>query len=249
VNDWYQKYHDKGLVVIGVHTPEFSFEKNLENVKDAVQRNKILYPVALDNQFTTWINFDNHYWPAHYLINQKGEVVYQHFGEGDYDVAENNIRFLLGINELTHLNKPQSGPLFLAQTPETYLGYERADVYLSPTLIKDKPFQYHDSTQLAANSWSLTGLWRVNADSITALEANAALKIHFKARKVFMVMGNSTTQPINVKVFLNGGAKEDIVVDKYSIYEVVTQAKFSSGYLDVRVTEPGIKIYTVTFGN
>ena len=97
LSNWYQLYRDRGFVLIGVHTPEFDFEKKYHNVKDAVLKYKILYPIALDNNFTTWKNFRNHYWPALYLINQDGVVVYTHFGEGSYDVTESNIRMLLGI--------------------------------------------------------------------------------------------------------------------------------------------------------
>jgi thiol-disulfide isomerase/thioredoxin len=97
VVEWYAKYHDAGLVVIGVHSPEFDFEKTRSNVQEAVQQDGILYPVAQDNQFETWRNYNNSYWPAQYLIDKQGNVVYQHFGEGDYDITENNIRFLLGM--------------------------------------------------------------------------------------------------------------------------------------------------------
>ncbi|MGC1183043.1 cytochrome c biogenesis protein DipZ [Legionella sp.] len=249
VKYWYNHYHDKGLVVIGIHTPEFNFEANPENVRAAVQREGILYPVALDNNYLTWINFNNHYWPAHYLINKKGEVVYEHFGEGNYEIMENNIRYLLGINKLTILNSKKSSPIAYSQTPETYLGYERADVRLSPSFIENKAFRYHFSSLLPVNAWSLEGLWQVNADSILATEANAVLKIHFKAKKVFFVMGNNTTKPIQVKVRLNSVAEKSLLVDNYSIYEAVSQRQFSSGYLEIIATEPGIKIYTVTFGN
>jgi cytochrome c biogenesis protein CcdA/thiol-disulfide isomerase/thioredoxin len=246
---WYNRYHDKGLVIIGVHTPEFDFEKDVGNVRAAVQRDDILYPVALDNQYDTWINFKNHYWPAHYLINKKGEVVYEHFGEGDYDVTENNIRYLLGINELTTLKNGSVQTVHTSQTPETYLGYERADPDFSPKLIKNKVFQYQFPLQLVENSWALDGAWQVNADSITAAKASAALKIHFNARKVFLVMGTSTGKAIKVNVVLNHNLVKSILVDKYSIYEALTQAQFSSGDLEIIATEPGIKIYTFTFGS
>lgn len=97
LNDWYQKYHDKGFEIIGVHSPEFEFEHDFNNVKNAVYQDEILYPVALDNQFATWQAYKNHYWPARYLINKNGDIVYVHFGEGDYDTTENNIQYLLNI--------------------------------------------------------------------------------------------------------------------------------------------------------
>ncbi len=249
IKSWYSRYHDKGLIIIGVHTPEFDFEKDVVNVRAAVQLNVILYPVALDNQYSTWINFKNHYWPAHYLINKKGEVVYEHFGEGDYDITENNIRYLLGINELTILKNEPMQTVRASQTPETYLGYERANPNFSPKLIKDKIVQYQFPSQLAENSWALDGLWQANADSVTAIKTMAALKIHFNARKVFLVMGTSTGKAIKVDVMFNHSLVKSILVDKYSIYEALSQAQFSSGDLEIIAREPGVKIYTFTFGS
>jgi cytochrome c biogenesis protein CcdA/thiol-disulfide isomerase/thioredoxin len=260
LKDWYNKYHNKGLVIIGVHTPEFDFEKNLDNVQRAVKHEGILYPVALDNQFLTWRNFNNLYWPAHYLINKQGNVVYQHFGEGDYNVTENNIRFLLGINELSRPTTLTKEPYSYTQTPETYLGYARADPNFSPSLIQDQVAHYNFPSELPINAWGLQGAWQVRSDKIIAAEANAALKIHFNARKVFIVMGNSNPkQPISVKLLLNGeqlisGKGKDvhdsqILVDKHSIYEVVQLRQFASGILQATMSEPGVEVYTITFGS
>lgn len=255
LNDWYKHYHDKGLVIIGIHTPEFDFEKNVDNVKAAVKRYGILYPVALDNQFMTWRNYKNHYWPAHYLINKKGDVVYKRFGEGEYEVMENNIRFLLGIKDLSTIRSLKESSVSIAQTPETYLGYAKAYSYYSPELIKDKTTRYHFSDKLSANAWGLDGLWQVNAENIVAQETNTAIKIHFNARKVYAVMGNSTAKPIKVKVVLTdeqSGKKlqeSSILVDKYSIYELISEKKFISGYLQIIASEPGVKVYTFTFGS
>lgn len=258
LKNWYNQYHSRGLVIIGIHTPEFAFEKNEDNVKNAVLRDGILYPVALDNQFATWRNFANRYWPAHYLINKKGDVVYTFFGEGDYDVTENNIRYLLGIDELTTASATQNESHAYFQTAETYLGYIRADSYLSPALVQDKTTQYIFPNTLDPNHWALQGSWYVAPDKIIATEANAALKIHFNARKVFIVMGNKSGQPIKVKVLLNdkplttdSGAdvqKSTILVDKYSIYEVVTLNKSANKTVQLSPSTPGLEIYTFTFG-
>ncbi|KTD55535.1 cytochrome C biogenesis protein [Legionella santicrucis] len=254
VKDWYKRYHKQGLVIIGVHTPEFDFEKKLSNVEAAVKLYGILYPVALDNQYVTWNNYENHYWPAHYLINKKGDVVYKHFGEGDYDITENNIRFLLGVKDLTTFEASQDNAVSFTQTPETYLGYARADSSYSPKLIKDKTTLYHFSPKLSANAWSLEGLWQVHKEYISAEEANAALKIHFNARKVYAVMGNSTAKPIHIKVILSDSKgkkinESSLLIDKDSIYPLVAQKQFTSGYVQIIVDEPGIQFYTFTFGN
>ncbi|MBI3440378.1 MAG: cytochrome c biogenesis protein DipZ, partial [Proteobacteria bacterium] len=124
ITEWDKKYRDKGLVIVGMHSPEFEFEKKAENVTAAIAAHGIHYPVALDNSLSTWINFSNNYWPAHYLIDREGRVVYTHFGEGEYDVTENNIRFLLGLKDKTPV-KPGAIDNSI-QTPETYLGYARS---------------------------------------------------------------------------------------------------------------------------
>ncbi|KTD31870.1 MULTISPECIES: cytochrome c biogenesis protein DipZ [Legionella] len=260
LKEWYQKYRDRGLVIIGIHSPEFAFEKNLNNVESAVKRNGILYPVALDNQFTTWRNYNNHYWPAHYLIDQQGEVVYQHYGEEAYETTENNIRFLLGIDKLPQEQLTMTRRLYSSlETPETYLGYARANRSLSPYLVHDKIAQYSFPTQLPLNAWALQGAWQVSEDKIIAGAANASLEIHFNARKVFMVMSNPTGKPIKIQVLLNGKAlledagkdvnKGNILVGKDSIYEVVVNKQFTSGLLQIITSEPGVEIYTFTFGS
>lgn len=260
LKNWYYNYHDKGLVIIGVHSPEFDFEKNLDNVKNAVKRNGIQYPVALDNQFVTWRNFNNHYWPAHYLINKEGDVVYNHLGEGDYEITENNIRFLLGIGGLAMPTEASTDHPSLAETPETYLGYARADRNASPyPLIHDKPAQYSFPEQFPSNSWGLQGLWQVMPDKIISMQANAAIKIQFNARKVFVVMGNTSSKPIQVKLLLDGRMittekgkdviNSSINVNKHSIYELVVLPHFADGLLQITATEPGLAIYTFTFGS
>lgn len=258
LKDWYRKYHDKGLLIIGIHSPEFDFEKNLANVESAVQRNGILYPVALDNHFVTWTNFANHFWPAHYLIDKKGQVVYKHFGEGDYAITENNIRYLLGIKDLqADMGTPEELQS-LSQSPETYLGYGRADTQLSPATIHDKTSKY-SSSQLPLNSWGLDGFWHISFDSIISAQDNAAIKIHFNARKVFAVMGNTSGKPISVNLLFNGKPltinkgknviNSTVIVDGFRLYELMAADKSIQGVLQLRPTKPGVKLYTFTFGS
>lgn len=257
LKDWYTKYHDKGLIIIGVHAPEFEFEKNENNVKNAVEKNGILYPVALDNHFTTWQNYQNRYWPAHYLIDKQGFVVYQHFGEGEYDVTENNIRYLLGMKAE---NLAKSRESYNAnETPETYLGIARADRYSSSEkIMEDLAAEYTYPTELADDHWALKGSWKIERDQIITAAAGAAIKIHFNATKVYIVMGNSTGQPIKVDLLLNGESiisekgkdvqNSSIIVDRQRLYTALELKHFSSGILQLTSTAPGLEIYTFTFG-
>ncbi|OAI49448.1 cytochrome C biogenesis protein [Gammaproteobacteria bacterium SCGC AG-212-F23] len=258
LNDWYHKYHDKGFIIIGIHSPEFAFEKNLANVKSAVAQDGIQYPVALDNQFVTWRNFNNQYWPAHYLIDKNGFVVYTHFGEGEYDITENNIRYLLGMGKTTSTITAEtaaSGYL----TPETYLGYARAEHFASSeTVTKDQSATYTFPNELSLHDWALQGRWTIMADKIVADQENAAIEIHFHARKVFIVMGNASDNSMNVKLLLNGKMilsekgkdviNSSITIKRHTLYEAIVLPEPGDGILQMIASAPGLEMYTFTFG-
>jgi len=259
LNDWYKKYHNQGLVIVGVHAPEFAFEHDLNNVKAAVLNDGVHYPVALDNQFGTWQAYQNRYWPAHYLINKQGYVVYQHFGEGEYATTENNIRYLLGLNATNATSQFGQEEPSLSQTPETYFGYARAARFMSPeTMARDQVEQYTFPAELAADQWALQGAWTVTADKVTAEQAGAALKMHFNAGKVYVVMGNATSKPITVSVTLNGETLlhdngNDVVngrvtVKHYALYALVNFKQARDAILQLKTESPGLSVYTFTFG-
>src|SRR5579883_1114338 len=243
---WYDSYHKDGLVIIGVHTPEFDFEKNPDNVEKAVQNFGIKYPVALDNQFVTWRNFQNRYWPAHYLIDKEGRVVYVHFGEGNYAETENNIRFLLGM---TASKLSGENEVIAPETPETYLGYARMENYASPeTISYNKPASYTYPERLAENQWALKGEWNVKSQNIQSTAINASLKIHFHAQKVFIVMGSATGLSIPVKIILNDKLIKTLSVKDHILYDAVSLPESSEGVLEVISETPGLEVYTFTFG-
>jgi thiol-disulfide isomerase/thioredoxin len=232
---WDQTYRDKGLEIIGVHSPEFEFEKNASNVQQALKAQHIAYPVALDSQLDTWTNFNNHYWPASYLIDREGRIVYVHYGEGNDDVTEHNIRFLLGLKNHPVISKE---PTFnRIQTPETYLGSARA-----MNLARD-------ADTLSLNEWALLGKWQIEDERIVAEEANAALRFNFIAAKVFLVMGAPKDKPIKVNIILNGKPAGEIMVNEYKLYTVINQPVSTQGLLEIRVDSPGLEAYAFTFGN
>lgn len=247
LKSWYEKYHNLGLIIIGIHSPEFDFEKKPTNVKKAITSFGIKYPVALDNNFVTWRNFDNSYWPAHFLVDKNGNVVYQHFGEGKYDETENNIRALLGMNAVTI---PQKKSPLNFQTPETYFGYERANrnsSLESQAYNQNKKYTYPES--LSADAWALNGDWTIEGQRIIANEANASIKINFRAAKVYAVMGSESNQPITVRVYLNGKPApiSSIVVENHTLYTVIDEKNHINGLLELIATTPGLEMYTFTF--
>ena len=257
LKDWYAKYHDKGFEIIGIQAPEFEFEKNLDNVKNAVKKFGITYPIALDNQFVTWRNYNNSYWPAHYLINKTGQVVYQSFGEGEYDTTENNIRYLLGITGNVTTIAPTE-KYVAAVTPETYLGYSRAANFSNTQVVlQGSVTHYQYPGVLPLNGWALQGDWIVSADKIVAASAGASIKLHFYAGKVFAVMGVAT-QPVKVKLLLNGellveNKGEDVLnseinVAKNQLYSLVQFKQVSEGIVEITAATSGLEMYTFTFG-
>ncbi|MFZ4763089.1 MAG: cytochrome c biogenesis protein DipZ [Alphaproteobacteria bacterium] len=244
---WDKKYRNDGLVIIGIHAPEFAFEKQQQNVEAAIKKHGIDYPVALDNQFSTWKNFSNRYWPAHYLINAQGQVVYTHAGEGNYNIMEHNIQYLLGVNKAPEYQSPHQS--HDQQTPETYLGYDRS-AHIDPqtTIKRNQIANYSYPNLLPNHHWALQGKWLVGEDNITAMEKNAGLRLHFTAQKVFLVLGSKNNRPITVHVSLNGEKKPDITVSKHDVYLLTEQTDMINGTLEIKAEEEGLEAYAFTFG-
>lgn len=196
ITEWYTSYKDKGLEIIGVHTPEFAFEKDESHVQDAVKRFNITYPVALDNDYQTWRAYNNLYWPAHYLINQQGIIVKTHFGEGNYVEMEDALRALLNLPPCQKTEECASTkPL----TPETYLGFERGDKYHSSLHIQQNKSTYYTSTKdLDADQVSLSGQWTVRSDCIHSDNNTNELSLNFMATHVYLVMKSDKPQLITL---------------------------------------------------
>ncbi len=259
ITDWDRKYRAQGLEIVGVHSPEFEFEKKIDNVKAALVQHGIRYPVALDNDLSTWDNFENLYWPAHYLIDRDGKVVYTHFGEGEYDVTENNIRYLLGLKSKAETIQAEGPGIAPDQTPETYLGYARAESFGGkPAVAHGTERAYRLPDSLAKGQWALGGKWRVEAEKIVAGEKGAALRLDFKARKVFLVLGTATGKPAHASIRLNGeavgpNAGKDapggaLTIERNTLYELIDQKTPKNGALEIQSDSPGLEAYAFTFG-
>lgn len=255
---WSSEFSSQDFIILGIHTPEFEFEKDLNNVQQAIEKNHISYPIALDNQYITWRNFKNRYWPAHYLIDAQGNVVYIHYGEGDYDVMEHNIRYLLGKPDISYTQTTTLKSASLLNTPETYLGYERAVTFSSPEpIVQDKVGSYTFPTSLRPHQWALQGNWRILPDKIISAGSNATIQLSFYAKNVYIVMGNSTKQAISVDILLNGKPIQTqagtdtqhskVIVDQHTLYHIVNFQHAGYGTLQLKAGA-GLEIYTFTFG-
>lgn len=258
ITKWDQTYRDKGLIIIGIHAPEFEFEKNADNVQNAIKRNNVKYPVALDNNLDTWRAFQNKYWPAHYLIDKDGNVVYTHFGEGNYDKTENNIRYLLGLDAKNEKTQEQATYSY-SQTPETYLGSLRAENFSNPKKLINATSEFKLPQSLPADNWALSGRWKIDSQKITSQESNAKLQLNFTSKKVFLVLGTQSSKPIIATVKLNGiilkkFAGKDVVngkieVSGHRLYELINQDSVKNGLLEITSSEEGLEAYAFTFGS
>jgi cytochrome c biogenesis protein CcdA/thiol-disulfide isomerase/thioredoxin len=245
LRDWYARYHSKGLVIVGVHTPEFDFEHDLGNVRAAVHRLGIRYPVALDNGYGTWNAYSNQYWPAEYLIDQSGHVRHAHFGEGDYDKTEHLIRLLLragGDARLPTAGRDVDRTPQGIRTPETYLGFTRLDRFDSDRLVVQRPYDFRLPESLPRDHWAYGGTWTVDSEhSISGQDAR--LQLNYYARKVYVVLGGKGV----VTVVVDGKQRRLVHVDGSRLYTVVSQRDVGDGKLDLYFS-PGISAYSFTFG-
>jgi thiol-disulfide isomerase/thioredoxin len=245
LRDWYARYHSKGLVIVGVHTPEFDFEHDLGNVRAAVHRLGIRYPVALDNGYGTWNAYSNQYWPAEYLIDQSGHVRHAHFGEGDYDKTEHLLRLLLragGDARLPTAGRDVDRTPQGIRTPETYLGFTRLDRFDSDRLVVQRPYDFRLPESLPRDHWAYGGTWTVDSEhSISGQDAR--LQLNYYARKVYVVLGGKGV----VTVVVDGKQRRLVHVDGSRLYTVVSQRDVGDGKLDLYFS-PGISAYSFTFG-
>jgi cytochrome c biogenesis protein CcdA/thiol-disulfide isomerase/thioredoxin len=273
VNGWYEKYKDHGLVVLGVHAPEFAFEKDPGNVRRAVAELHIAYPVALDNNYVIWQEFNNQYWPAHYFIDSQGRIRAHHFGEGNYDESEQTLRRLLieaGNVDLPRAGIDSAGAMGVQaapdaahdQSPETYVGYQRAENFASTGgLAPDRPKLYAAPDSLALNHWALAGSWSVDPEKAVLGVAPGKIVFRFFARDLHLVMGpGSSAKPVRYRVLLDGGAPAanhgaDIdaggqgVIREQRLYQLIRQSgDVREHVFSIEFLDGGVQAFSFTFG-
>lgn len=271
VHAWADKYKDHGLVVIGVHAPEFAFEKDPQNVSKAIKDLGVDYPVALDNNYAIWKGFNNEYWPAHYFIDPQGHIRHHHFGEGEYEQSEDVIRQLL--TEAGQKNLPggyvqpgaegaeAAGSGDAMRSPETYVGYARAENFAGGQVAHDDVWTYHAPKALMTNQWALDGRWTVRDESARLDGANGGIVYRFRGRDLHLVLGpGHDGKPVRFRVTIDGktpGADHGMdtdadgngTVSSQRLYQLVRQAN-GTGERTFEITflDPGVQAYAFTFG-
>jgi cytochrome c biogenesis protein CcdA/thiol-disulfide isomerase/thioredoxin len=271
VHAWADKYKDHGLVVIGVHAPEFAFEKDPQNVSKAIKDLGVDYPVALDNNYAIWKGFNNEYWPAHYFIDTQGRIRHHHFGEGEYAQSEDVIRQLL--TEAGQKNLPggyvqpgargaeAAGSGDAMRSPETYVGYARAENFAGGQVAHDDAWSYRAPASLMTNQWALNGRWTVRDESAGLDAANGSIVYRFRGRDLHLVLGPAhDDKPVRFRVTIDGkapGADHGMDTDadgngtvtSQRLYQLVRQAN-GTGERTFEITflDPGVQAYAFTFG-
>ena len=271
VRAWADKYGDKGLVVIGVHSPEFAFEKKIDNVRRATKEIRVQYPVAVDSDYAIWRAFDNEYWPALYFVDTQGRIRHHQFGEGDYEQSETVIKQLLaeagasgidgGMVSVTGEGPEAAADWDDLRSPENYVGYERTENFASPGgPVRDKPHAYATPAHLSLNQWALSGDWTIKKDATQLNDATGQLTYRFHARDLHLVMGPSVGKRVRFRVLIDGhvpGAAHGADVDEQGygtmseqrMYQLIRQPKpigdrdFTINFLD-----PGAEAFCFTFG-
>lgn len=269
---WTKKYKAHGLLVIGVHTPEFAFEHDIENVRRAVQEMHIEYPVAIDNDYAIWDAFDNHYWPALYVVDAQGQIRHHHFGEGAYQRSEPVVQRLLadaGVVGIGHdlaavdaHGAEVAADLGSLQSAETYLGYGRGEHFASSSgAIPDRRNIYTLPTQLQLNQWGLSGEWTVGEQAARLHQAGGRIVFRFHARDLNLVMGPAwRSAPMRMHVRIDGlapGAAHGIDVDEHGngtvseqrLYQLIRQSQpIADRTFEVEFLDPGVEVFVFTFG-
>jgi thiol-disulfide isomerase/thioredoxin len=272
VRAWAEKYKDQGLVVIGVHTPEFAFEKNLENVRRETKNIGVAYPVAVDNDYVIWRAFNNNYWPALYFVDAEGRVRHHKFGEGDYEQSEKIIQQLLaeagsrdverGVVEVEGRGAEAAADWGSLRSPENYVGYGRTENFASPGgVAKDQHRVYAAPARLKLNQWALSGDWTIGKQATGLNKGGGKIVYRFHARDLHLVMGPSAPgRSVRFRVTIDGkppGPAHGLDVDAEGngsvtaqrLYQLIRQPKpIADRLFEVEFLDPGVEAFAFTFG-
>jgi thiol-disulfide isomerase/thioredoxin len=265
VRAWSEAYQDDGLVVIGVHTPEFSFEHEPERVRQAVQERGIDYPVALDNDYAIWNAFDNHYWPALYFVDTDGIIRDQHFGEGRYEQSERVIQRLLGARRplipVEGRGVEAAADWDHLRTPETYLGHPRTAPFALPVgAALDRSRGYQLPERIPLNQWALAGQWTIGPESVVLDQGGGGIAFGFQARDAHLVLSTQAQKPLPFRVLVDGqapGRSHGVDIDEDGpgvlvagrMYQLVRErGVVHQRTLEITFLEPGAEAYAFTFG-
>ena len=261
LRNWWTKYQNKGFLLIGIHTPEFEFEKDPKNVEKALRDLGVTWPVVIDNDYANWNNFANHYWPAKYMANKAGGIVYEHFGEGGYGETEKAIQNLLKTDSETtpkiETAEHSHGAVCFIPTPETYCGYLRGVIENLGGYYKDSVFDYQKPEQLPDNSTALSGKFLAKSEYVESSEEGATLYLHFKATEVNLVLSPVDKEAV-VEITLDGKPLADdikghdinnnkVTITQAKMYNLLKTKDFLAGIIGIKSIAGNFRAYAFTF--
>lgn len=247
----HEKYADDGLVIVGVHTPEFAFEKNPANVEREIRKNDLRYPIALDPDYATWNAYANRYWPAEYFFDRQGRLRRAHFGEGEYDESEAAIRALLAETAPMPTD-PMGSPVAVPDfskivTRETYFGLSRGDAFMGTPGPDGKRVGYTAAATTEPDAWTAGGTWIFRPEYAQADSAGAVFRFSVRANKLHLVLESADGTDKNVEVFVDGKKMKDIVVNLSQLYDIAEFPDAGRHTVELRIEDPGVRFYAATF--
>ncbi|MBD3281424.1 redoxin domain-containing protein [Candidatus Uhrbacteria bacterium] len=266
LRQWWDTYKDEDFIMIGIHTPEFAFEKDPDNVERAIKKAELLYPIALDPDFQTWRAFNNRYWPAAYLFDTQGRLRYTHFGEGEYDVTEAAIRSLLdeaGADLQAPTGADATPDFSLTKTRETYFGYKRAKGFANSAEYKPDEIINYTQKQPQQNQWSLAGGWRVEDERSIAVTEGASFQMNMQSNAMHIVLGTPepsakmellvdgqppTDDMLTENTIRQGDGSVHITVREKDLYRIARFPDAGRHTVKLRMIDPNIQFYAATFG-
>lgn len=247
INRWYAKYKDHGLVVVGVHSPEFKFGMQRDNVEAAVKRFHLRYPVAMDSRMATWNAWNNQFWPAEYLVDRHGNVVQHHYGEGHYEEMENAIRHALGLAPLDAADTGSGDPDFAAiGSPEMYFGLARVANMANTGTPTRKARRYRAPERVDLNRYALDGTWRMSAEYAELASGAGRIHLRFKAAKLHMVAASD--KPVTLAIRVDGKKQPPVTVQASRLYTLFDSDDYAEHDIVIDIPHAGLRAYTFTFG-
>lgn len=246
----WETYKDDGLVIVGIHTPEFAFEKDPENVGEAIKKAGLEYPIGLDDRYATWNAFSNRYWPAAYVFDRQGRLRFTHFGEGDYEKQEQVIRELLTeggrlADEATGIDPT---PNFqLTKTHETYFGFQRSERFQNVDQFKADTNVRYALRDVPADAWSLGGFWKITSEYAAGLEAGSRFRMNMESDAMHLVLGSMDGEK-RVRILVDGDAKETIIVKDKQLYTIANFPEGGRHIVELELLDGDVEFYAATFG-
>lgn len=250
LKEMYDKYADKGLVIVGVHTPEFAFEAEPDNVGREIIKNGLKYPIALDPDYGTWNAYNNHYWPAEYFFDGQGRLRRTHFGEGEYDQSEEAIRSLLVENgaNLEPMGTAVPTPDFSdIQTNETYFGLNRGDAFMGKTGTAEQDVRLTASDTVDPDKWTAGGTWRFNPEFAETRAPNDVFRFNVAADKLHIVLDSADGTDKSIDVYVDGVKTGSITVNASTLYDIATFPNGGRHTVELRIKDAGVRFYAATF--